>query len=247
MQALKNAVKYILQKTLGYQRYLFVFSKYKINNLKSDKKEGDFFAFMNAISGEEGVIMDVGANIGIMTAHLSRKFPKAEIHCIEPVPTNLSVLNKIIAHFKLRNTKVFNVAVGEREEELEMVLPVHKKVKMQGLAHVVHDSIDEWNDGEKFKVKSTTIDQLEEGKTVLGIKMDIENFEYFALKGATKILTNQSPVIYLELWENENRDQCFDFLEGLGYQAFVVENDGLIPEKEASVKKQNFIFKKSKI
>ena len=40
---MKNAIKYILQKVLGYQRYLFVFAKYKIRNLKSDKKEGDFF------------------------------------------------------------------------------------------------------------------------------------------------------------------------------------------------------------
>ena len=239
---MKNSIKYILQKLLGYERYLFIFSKHKIRTLKKDKKEGDFFAFMKAIENE-GDILDVGANIGIMTAHLSQTFPKRTIHCIEPVPSNLKILKKIIYEYNLINAKVHNVAVGNEEKELEMVLPVHQNVKMQGLAHVVHDSIYEWNEGEKFKVQSKKLDTLFSDTPIAGIKMDIENFEFFALDGAREILTKYKPVVYLELWENENREKCFELLESLGYEAFVAWGDELKPFKDSGLNKQNFIFK----
>ncbi|MFT4602613.1 MAG: hypothetical protein ACI857_002800, partial [Arenicella sp.] len=40
-----------------------------------------------------------------------------------------------------------------------------------------------------------------------------------------------------------NRDQCFSFLEGLGYAAFINSEKGLIPFDPQSHKKQNFVFK----
>ncbi len=239
---MKNAIKYILQKLLGYQRYLFVFAKRKIKTLKTDKKEGDFFAFMGAVKGE-GDLLDVGANIGVMSYHLSKTFPKSQVLAIEPMPSNLSILMKVKQHFQLDNVEIVPTAVGDKDnQEIEMVLPLNGKVKMQGLAHVVHDSITEWNEGEKFKISSDTLDKVCEGRTVAGIKMDIENYEIFALKGAIKLLEKDHPVVYLELWENENRDLCFDFLKSLGYKAFVNSNSGLIEFNPEIKNKQNFIF-----
>ena len=239
---MKNAIKYILQKLLGYQRYLFVFAKRKINTLKSDKKEGDFFAFMDAIEGK-GDLLDVGANIGIMSYHLSKQFADRSVLAIEPMPSNLSVLMKIKDHFNLDNVEIVPTAVGDKDgESVEMVLPLNGKVKMQGLAHVVHDSITEWNEGEKFSITSDTLDTICEGRKIAGIKMDIENYEIFALRGASKLIERDKPVVYLELWENENRDQCFSFLKGLGYAAYVNSDNGLIPFDPEKHKKQNFVF-----
>lgn len=241
---MKNTIKFILQKLLGYERYLFVFSKFKIKTLKKDKKEGDFFLFMDEIKSK-GDILDVGANIGIMTYHLAKKFPNKKIYSIEPMPNNLAVLNKIIRRFSLKNVEVKPVALGEKKEELEMILPLNGKVKMQGLAHVVHDSIDEWNEGEKIKVHCETLDNLFSATPISGIKMDIENFEYFALKGGEQLLKKTHPVVYLELWDNANRTQCFDFLTSLGYLPFVNENNNLVTFDALKHKKQNFIFKVS--
>jgi len=240
---LKNAIKYVLQKVLGYQRYLFVFAKRKIRTLKTDKKEGDFFAFMNAID-QEGDLLDVGANIGIMSIHLSQRFSNRTILAIEPMPSNLSVLMRVIAHYEAKNVEVIATAVGDKDgEEVEMVLPLNGKVKMQGLAHVVHDSITEWNEGEKFKIASDTIDTIVGNRTISGIKMDIENYEYYGLLGAQKLLQRDKPVLYLELWENENRTRCFDYLKSLGYEVFVNTQKGLTPFDPAIHQVQNFIFK----
>jgi len=239
---MKNTIKYILQKILGYQRYLFVFSKFKIRTLKKDKKEGDFFLFLDEIK-KEGDVLDIGANIGIMTYHLAKRFPNKQIVSIEPMPDNLSVLNKIIKHYNLKNVTVKPIALGEKTEQVEMVLPLNGKVKMQGLAHVVHDSIDEWNTGEKIKVDCLRLDDLFTDVAISGIKMDIENFEYFALKGGQEMLEKFKPVIYLELWANENRTQCFELLNKIGYVAFVNENNNLVEYDALKHKKQNFIFK----
>jgi FkbM family methyltransferase len=240
---MKNAIKYILQKLLGYQRYLFVFAKRKIKTLKTDKKEGDFFAFIASIE-KEGDILDVGANIGVMSYHLSKAFPKSTILAIEPMPSNLTVLMKVKTHFDLENVEVIPTAVGDQEDqEIEMILPMNGKVKMQGLAHVVHDSITEWNEGEKFKISSDTLDNIAEGRTISGIKMDIENYEFFGLKGAEELLKRDHPVVYLELWDNENRKLCFDYLESLDYKIFVAVNEGLELFNPSKHNKQNFIFK----
>ena len=228
---------------MGYQKYLFVFAKRKIKTLKTDKKEGDFFAFMDAVK-DEGDLLDVGANIGIMSYHLSKKFENRKVLAIEPMPSNLSVLMKIKDHFNLSNVDIVPTAVGDKDGEyIEMVLPLNGKVKMQGLAHVVHDSITEWNEGEKFKIASDTLDKICEGRNIAAVKMDIENYEIFALRGAEGIIKKNHPVIYLELWENENREQCFNYLKSHGYSAFVNSNQGLIPFDPNSHKKQNFVFK----
>jgi len=243
---MKNFIKYILQKILGYQRYLFVFAKYKIKNLRSDKKEGDFFAFMNEIVGD-GDLMDVGANIGIMTYHLSKTFPNRAIYAIEPMPSNISVLQKIVSTFGLKNVDVLETAVGDKDDEkIEMVLPKQGSVKFQGLAHVVHDSITEWNEGDKFTMTSNTLDKLVGERRIAGIKMDIENYEHFALQGAKVLLERDHPVVYLELWENDNRDLCFSHLESFGYKAYVQVDTGLELYNPAEHTKQNFIFKVDK-
>ena len=239
---MKNQIKYILQKLLGYNGYLYQFARYKIKTLKKDQKEGDFFAFLSEIKGK-GDLLDVGANIGIMSYHMAKNFPNKNILAIEPVPSNFIVLKRIVEKYDLTNVEVVPCAVGEKKEKIEMVLPVEGKVKMQGLAHVVHDSINEWNEGEKVTVPCMPLDEIAENIRIAGIKMDIENFEYFALKGAKGILSKFKPIIYLELWENENRTNCFEFLKSFGYSIFVNGEKGLEAFDPKIHKKQNFIFK----
>jgi FkbM family methyltransferase len=242
---MKNKIKYILQRLLGYSFYLYTFSIFKILTLKKDRKEGDFFHFLALLSEEEGVILDLGANIGIMTYHLANRFPKNQIFAVEPIPSNYSVLLQIIQKFKLNNVKTYQLALGTSIKEVEMVLPYEGKTKMQGLSHIVDDEIKEWNEGEKLIVQMDTVDNLFNHSKVKGIKLDVENYEFQVLKGAENILKRDQPVIYCELWENENRYRCFSFLEKIGYQAYVVENNSLIKLDQATKSHQNFIFKSS--
>lgn len=239
---MKNTFKYILQFILGYSNYLYVFAIFKINTLKNDHKEKDFFHFLSLLKDGQGDVIDIGANLGIMSYHLSKSLKVSKIHAFEPVPSNLLVLRKILAKYKLKNIELYSFALGDKKGSIEMVLPYNGKTIMQGLSHVVHESIHEWNDGERFDVSIDTLDNLFNGKRIQGIKMDVENFEYFVLKGGEKLIDTNLPIIYTELWDNENRVKCFDFLRSKGYQSFVIEGEQLVNFDERRHYSQNFIF-----
>lgn len=239
---MKNSVKYILQKILGLQRYLYVFALYKIKTLKRDKKENDFFTFLSLLKDGQGDVLDIGANIGIMTVHLAAQLPNTTIHAFEPMPANASILKKIIAHFRLNKAVVHEVALGESTGVAKMVLPLNGQTVMQGLSHVKHESITEWNDGHEVEVPLDQLDNIINGQVIQGIKIDVENFEYFALKGAQRILQTHHPIIYAELWDNTNRQLCFELLKGFNYRVFVSEKEQLVPFQPTLHTTQNFIF-----
>ena len=227
---------------MGFRTYLFVFAIFKIKTLRSDSKEKDFFHFLSLLEDGKGAVLDVGANIGIMTVHLANKLPNSTVHAFEPIPDNLSVLKRIIAKFNLKKIIIHEVAVGETSGNVQMILPHQGKTKMQGLSHVKHESITEWNEGEEFNVPLNTLDNLLNGEAIQGIKIDIENFEYYALKGGKRILESNHPIIYAELWDNENRSNCIDLLTSMNYKPHVVVNNELTVFDETQHKNQNFIF-----
>ncbi|MFH2143207.1 MAG: FkbM family methyltransferase [Bacteroidota bacterium] len=243
---MKNLIKYILQKLLGINTYLYVFAKFIIRKLENDKKEKDFIFFLNLIP-DNGIVLDIGANLGIMTVHLSKKLKNSTIFAFEPMPQNLITLNRIINHYKLNNVNVIDCALGDKSGEIEMVMPVVKSVKMQGLSHVVHDSITDFNEGIKLKVLVKKLDDYEELKQakITAIKLDVENFEYFVLKGGENIIKSNQPLIYCELWDNENRQKCFDLVRSLGYKIYFLDDTKkeLINIDNQKTEKQNFFFK----
>ena len=242
---MKNKAKYILHTLLGFRNYLFVFSLYKIYTLKKDRNEKDFFQFLKLIPANTSVL-DIGANIGIMTVHIARTIKGVTVYSFEPMPNNIAALKRIIHYFKLTNVQLREVALGNTEGEVEMVMPVISNVRMQGLSHVVHDSITEFNEGEKFKVPLLMLDKMEElmnaQKRVSAIKIDVENFEFFVLDGAKNLITKHKPIVYAELWENENREKCFTLFNNLSYKTFVVVDNTTVEYDRTEHVTQNFIF-----
>ena len=79
-------------------------------------------------------------------------------------------------------------------------------------------------------------------KKISAIKIDIENFEFYALDGAQQLLTKHKPVVYAELWENENRQKSFELMKNLGYEINIVEKNKLTPFRSEQHPTQNFIF-----
>lgn len=242
---MKNAIKFILHKILGFKNYLFVFSLFKIYTLKRDKNEKDFFQFLNLIP-ENTSVLDIGANIGIMTVHLARSVKGVTVYSFEPMANNITTFKRIVNYFKLNNIQLFEVALGNTEGEVEMVMPVISSVRMQGLSHVLHSSITENNEGERCKVPLKMLDNIEvllkAPQRISAIKIDVENFEYFVLEGAKILLNKNKPVVYAELWENENREKCFDLFHQLNYTTFIVQDNKLVKFDKTKAKTQNFIF-----
>ena len=237
---LKNLIKYILQKILGLHNYLFLFARYVILKLPYDKNEKDFLRFLNLIE-EGGHVLDIGANIGVMTYYFAKKFSESRVHSFEPVPDNLKVLRKIVDKFNLSNVKIYPYALGNKNEKVKMVMPEFNKVFFHGLSHV--EEVNTKNSGHLYDVEMRRLDSFEEIKNVKinAIKIDIEEYEYNVLKGAEELIQKNRPVIYCELWENENREKSFEFISKLNYKVFINQEKNLKEYKEQK-RYQNFFF-----
>lgn len=242
---MKSRVIKILHKLLGFDNYLFLFSVFTIHTLRWNRKEGDFLFFLRMIPDGE-TVLDIGANIGIMTVWLSRRLKNTSIIAFEPMPQNIRALKRIMQFYKLQNVRLVENALGDQRGTIEMVMPVLDKVKKHGLSHVVHESIQELNEGNTVRVNMERLDDLsvlhEKDIKISAIKLDVENFEYFVLQGGKQLIQKHRPLIYTELWENENRNLCFQLIQEMGYRIEVLEGKKLVPFEDAKNKTQNFFF-----
>ncbi|MXV17637.1 FkbM family methyltransferase [Hufsiella ginkgonis] len=240
---MKNRIRSFLQKILGFDNYLYWFARFRIFLLKRNKYENGFVTFMNMIR-PGGIILDIGSNIGITSLPLAERFPESDIHSFEPIPANNQAFKRVMRHFKPRNVHLHEIAVGEHDGQLKLVLPIMDGARMQGLSHAYIEGKDgDWNQGEMYVAPMKKLDNMpifRQEKPVNGIKIDVENFEYYVFKGARELLTRHRPVIYCELWANERRTSTIELLEELGYQAKIYTNGRL--EDYNGQQENNFIF-----
>ncbi|TAJ49632.1 MAG: FkbM family methyltransferase [Chitinophagaceae bacterium] len=225
---LKNKIRYWCQQLIGLDRYLFLFARLTIFRIRYLGYEKEFRCFMRLLP-PRGIVLDIGANIGVMSAVLALKFPRSEVVAFEPVPLTADVLRKVTAHFGLTNVQIFQTALGETEGEITMLTPLEDKAVMHGLSHV-------WQKPERtapadvFTVPITTLDQLpllQKGGKITAIKIDVENFEYYVLKGGRQLLQKHHPMVFAELWNDARKTQCITLMEELGYTVKICHKGAL--------------------
>ena len=228
---MKNKIRNWLQKLLGFRQYLFLFSLYSIRRFEKGNYEKEFMHFIGLIE-RDGIVLDIGANIGITAAPLAMRLANAEIHAYEPILENFTALERVIKYLKISNIKLYNFALGNTNGELKMIMPVLENARMQGLSKVYQEELEE--KGETYTVPIKKLDDIYFNETTItAMKIDVENFEYEVLKGSKALIERNRPLIYCELWDNENRKYVFDFLNDLGYEKYVFNQDSeaLMPFK----------------
>ena len=238
---MKALIQRILQKVLGYDSYLWYFTLYKLRTLKYDKNENDFFHFLSLIK-KNATTLDIGANLGLMSFHLAKN--SKATYAFEPMPNNIKVVEKVKAKYKLNNLHLLTNALGNENKKIQLVLPEVDGVKKQGLSHVVDDKMTEFNDGSIFETDCFKLDDQKElnGQTIDAIKIDVENFEYEVFLGADQLLKRDMPIVYCELWDNQNRQDCFKYMTSLGYSTQVLRNNKLEEVQSNPSDIQNFFF-----
>jgi len=82
-----------------------------------DHIEGYFNHGVNLKEGD--VVVDVGANIGVLGIRLSKKFKKIQIHSFEPIPNIFKVLKRNSQLSKNPFFKVYENGLGEKVENKE--------------------------------------------------------------------------------------------------------------------------------
>ena len=151
--------------------------------------------------------IDIGANYGIMSYNLSKKFQK--VSAFEIVPDVLECFKMNAKKFNLTNIDIYDCGLGNKEEKVAL----HFNPKKTFSTHVDRDS--------EGTVSVKTLDSYN-FTDVDFIKIDTEGFEHFIIEGALETITKYKPIILYErkghsLRYNKPVSSVLDILAPLGY------------------------------
>jgi len=140
-----------------------------------------------------GHVVDVGANVGLITVPLARA--GAIVTAIEPVPENAARIRRsALLSGVADRVRVVEVALGESAGSVTMV-------RDDGMGATTGNALDAsiapGAGGRRSVVARARLDDLDLGRVDV-MKLDVEGSELLVLRGATALLTDQRPVIVAE-------------------------------------------------
>src|SRR6184192_1433395 len=174
------------------------------------------------------VVVDVGANIGIYSRFLSRYVgPNGVVHSFEPSPDNFRRLSA--ATRDLSNVRLTQAVIGERSGECKLY--VSDKLNVDHRAYETDDS------RRVIPIEMIALDDyFKTGQRVDLIKMDIQGYELHALRGAQRVLQENSDInLLLEFWPagleqaGVSWETLVEMLQGLNMNLTLVSTHGLVP------------------
>ncbi len=170
-----------------------------------------------------GITMfDVGANVGDVSLHAA-KFVGAsgKVYAFEPDYINFKRLSANIELNNFRQLIAINKGLGDKPGKFTIGVVDEGN---RGMNRITGVSTKETASN---TIDVTTMDILfQEMKIdkVDVIKIDVEGFEMNVLKGGTEVISKHHPVFFIELDDNNLKDQgssatqLVDFLESKGYK-----------------------------
>lgn len=191
--------------------------RFEINELETLK-----YCVFNKINSRTSTSLDIGANIGNHALFFSDYFSK--VYAFEPVKINFELL-KINCTYK-NNIEALNFGASDLDEIKDIVStfnidPGHSKIV---------DNLEKFKNSKSEKIQTRNLDNFFQDNKVLNIKfikIDVEGFEYRVLKGLTRIIKTQKPVIAIEQFPEEfedNSTKSLNFLKEIGYKYFYEPN-----------------------
>jgi len=179
-------------------------------------------------------VIDIGANLGWFTVHMSRQVgPSGRVTAFEPRCDIHHYLAQTVSENRLDNVVLHNCALGARTGDGNIYWA--KSDLNPGGTQLVPHALDPDvlpADHTFQPVSMRVLDQVVLGRVDF-IKIDVEGAERLVFEGAGRILSTQRPVIMSELspegleWiSGISAVEYLQFFEERGYTAHAIEPDG---------------------
>lgn len=179
-------------------------------------------------TGSDVLYLDVGANIGAWTVPLAKHAAGGTVVAFEATREVALFLGANIVLNGVQNAFVEHVVVGEEEgvhPTIELTLQTQQMEQRETsfATFSVGSLKEELKKGNNIKTLSTpgiVLDNYYDEKLKRCpdfIKMDIENHEFYALKGARRMLAACRPVLLLEIGCYHLNKSIILLLDSLGY------------------------------
>ena len=185
-------------------------------------------------------MLDVGANWGAWSCIMGSILPTEMIYSFEPISEPFNILQK------RKKNNVFNVAVSAESGTCTLKIPKIKGKLSTYRSSVNHGYTYKDEDGcEYSEAQKITIDEFVENniKIVIGfIKIDVEGHELEVLKGAKKTITENHPIMLIEIEQKHYDISIKDVLKKIssfGYNIYFFKKPDLAlrPISEFSAEK----------
>ena len=197
--------------------------------------ERDVEEVVQAYLKPDDVVLDIGAQVGMLTSQVSHKVgPLGSVLSFEPDPENYAVLSSLVARNRLDNVRLCHWGLSDREGQIAFRRPVGSWGSfMNGQSRKALDTGFRATDFIEFTVRCLRLDDVME-KLTLGrvdlIKLDVDGPEVGVLMAATDTLKRFRPVVIVEASRHyadhgHTVDDLFDLMIGLGYELYYAQRN----------------------
>jgi len=164
------------------------------------------------------------------------------VHAFEPNPENLGFLREIAQAES--NTRVHATALSDSSGSARLFVPVDDGRPVPAVGSLAPPR---GADCETVVVETARLDDVlgADAARVSFVKCDVEGHELAVLRGAARMLAEARPSLLVEIERRHAGDRMeatFDYLAGLGYEAFAVGPDGPVPLAEFDVERDQLAF-----
>lgn len=227
-----------LVNCFGHQYLVFKGNDLISNAVKQQGYEIEVFALSQALLKRhtDGVVLDIGANMGTFSIPLAKTNPHITFHAFEPQRIIYYQLCANTFINGLDNLHCHNFGLSNKAKRFEIVVPDYAHETNIGAF-----SIDKEVRENEYEVKTEGVKEtmvtfpLDDGRhqNVRLIKVDVEGHELEVIKGAIDTIKgNNYPPIIFEAWNwkpwfEPKRKQLFEYLQGHGYDITEGGNNNL--------------------
>ena len=209
-------------------------SRWMIRNLKIwDEKIINLI--VKQINDSNSIFIDIGCNYGAYSIPISRIKNNLKVICFDPSRKSLDRLDENINLNNLKNIKYFKLGIGEKKGEVYFDDDINNyknsgsfEINNKNFGYKINiDSIDNLVRENKIQIKKNVY-----------IKMDIEGYEFFALKGLVKTINNYNVTIFFEfskkILENHQNFES-EFVEFLNKNTLKIYNSNFVEQNPTNL------------
>jgi len=174
-------------------------------------------AFINGHSFGEGDIIDVGANLGLFSLLINKRFPKRRLISFEPNPSTFTSLKNNILRNQADAIECHQIGIADHDGYISFAVREHARANASISAETPERAAG------AISVPCAKLDTFcmtQRVKRIALLKVDVEGFEALVFRGAQRVLADVRPgAIYFEVCPGLSRLAGFEAAETARYLA----------------------------
>jgi FkbM family methyltransferase len=184
---------------------------------------------MDACVREGERVVDVGANIGMLSLHAARRVgPGGAVDSFEPNPECGDRIHATLVRNRISHVRLHRLALSDSAGTLTLKI-LENHTGMGTLAPMDRDAGPRVTGSVNVAVRRGDLVLEADGRRITFIKVDVEGFEVNALRGLRAILLEHHPVVATEVipeWlerAGSSARELGELMSGLGYEGYCLE------------------------